>query len=98
MLGAAVAPTDAVAAVATFASVRVPERVQLLVQGESLINDATGLTAFQRRVVAAAAALLARRRAAGVRARRGRRLRVGIAVGWLSCGDPAPPDVTSRSS
>ncbi len=48
MLGAVVAPTDAVAAVATFASVRVPERVKLLVQGESLINDATGLTAFQR--------------------------------------------------
>ena len=49
MLGAAVAPTDAVAAVATFASVRVPERVRRLVQGESLINDATGLTAFRSR-------------------------------------------------
>jgi len=47
MLGAVVAPTDAVAAVATFTSVRVPERVRLLVQGESLINDATGLTAFR---------------------------------------------------
>ena len=47
MLGAVVAPTDAVAAVATFARVRVPERVRLLVQGESLINDATGLTAFR---------------------------------------------------
>ena len=47
MLGAVVAPTDAVAAVATFACVRVPERVRLLVQGESLINDATGLTAFR---------------------------------------------------
>ena len=53
MLGAVVAPTDAVAAVATFASVRVPERVKLLVQGESLINDATGLTAFSVALVAA---------------------------------------------
>lgn len=53
MLGAVVAPTDAVSAVATFASVRVPRRVQRLVEGESLINDATGLTAF--RVAAAAA-------------------------------------------
>jgi NhaP-type Na+/H+ or K+/H+ antiporter len=53
MLGAVVAPTDAVAAVATFASVRVPERVRLLVQGESLINDATGLTAFSVALVAA---------------------------------------------
>src|SRR3954467_1426767 len=53
MLGAVVAPTDAVAAVATFTSVRVPERVKLLVQGESLINDATGLTAFSVALVAA---------------------------------------------
>ena len=53
MLGAVVAPTDAVAAVATFATVRVPERVKLLVQGESLINDATGLTAFSVALVAA---------------------------------------------
>jgi CPA1 family monovalent cation:H+ antiporter len=53
MLGAVVAPTDAVAAVATFASVAVPDRVKLLVQGESLINDATGLTAFKVALVAA---------------------------------------------
>src|SRR3954451_22662049 len=55
MLGAVVAPTDAVAAVATFTSVHVPERVRLLVQGESLINDATGLTAFKVALGAAGA-------------------------------------------
>ncbi len=53
MLGAVIAPTDAVAAVATFASVHVPERVRLLVQGESLINDATGLTGFRIALAAA---------------------------------------------
>ena len=53
MLGAVIAPTDAVAAVATFASVHVPERVRLLVQGESLINDATGLTGFRVALAAA---------------------------------------------
>jgi len=53
MLGAVIAPTDAVAAVATFASVHVPERVRLLVQGESLINDATGLTGFKVALTAA---------------------------------------------
>ena len=73
MLGAVVAPTDAVAAVATFASVRVPERVRLLVQGESLINDATGLTAFRVALAAAAGGLLGRRGAARLPARRGRR-------------------------
>lgn len=55
MLGAVIAPTDAVAAVATFSTVRVPERVRRLVEGESLINDATGLTAFRVAVGAATA-------------------------------------------
>ena len=74
MLGAVVAPTDAVAAVATFASVRVPERVKLLVQGESLINDATGLTAFRVALGAAGdRGLPGGRRAGRVRARGGRR-------------------------
>src|SRR3954469_22293976 len=84
MLGAVVAPTDAVAAVATFASVRVPERVRLLVQGESLINDATGLTGFNVAVTAASAgsfsSVIAGRdfvlAAAGGAA-------IGIAVGWV---------------
>src|SRR3954469_10244061 len=56
MLGAVVAPTDAVAAVATFSRVQVPERVRLLVQGESLINDATGLTVFGVALTAAGGA------------------------------------------
>jgi len=55
MLGAVIAPTDAVAAVATFSSVRVPDRVRRLVEGESLINDATGLTAFRVALGAATA-------------------------------------------
>jgi CPA1 family monovalent cation:H+ antiporter len=53
VLGAVVAPTDAVAAVATFSRITVPDRVSRLVQGESLINDATGLTAFKVAVAAA---------------------------------------------
>ncbi|MBE2318168.1 Na+/H+ antiporter [Solirubrobacter sp. CPCC 204708] len=55
MLGAVVAPTDAVAAVATFSTVHVPERVRRLVEGESLINDATGLTGFRVALGAATA-------------------------------------------
>jgi monovalent cation/hydrogen antiporter len=46
VLGAIVAPTDAVSAVATFARVTVSERLSRLVQGEAMINDATALTAF----------------------------------------------------
>ena len=92
MLGAVVAPTDAVAAVATFASVRVPERVRLLVQGESLINDATGLTAFRVALAAATAggfspgeALLRLRARRGRRRDDRRRRRLGHAA-----RDPAP--------
>jgi CPA1 family monovalent cation:H+ antiporter len=59
VLGAVVAPTDAVAAIATFSRVSVPERVSRLVQGESLINDATGLTAFKVAVTAAVAGTFA---------------------------------------
>src|SRR4051794_10992776 len=84
MLGAVIAPTDAVAAAATFTSVHVPERVRLLVQGESLINDATGLTAFRVAVTAALAgtfsfgrALLEFVLAAAAGAA------IGLAVGWL---------------
>ena len=47
VLGAMVAPTDPVAAVATFSRVGVPERISTLVEGESLVNDATALVAYR---------------------------------------------------
>lgn len=47
LLGAIVCPTDPVAAVATFARVGVPKRVAVLVEGESLINDAVGLVLYK---------------------------------------------------
>ena len=84
MLGAVIAPTDAVAAVATFTSVRVPRRVRLLVQGESLINDATGLTAFRVAVAAAGAEGFSWAGAFGefVLAAAGGAV-IGVAVGWV---------------
>ncbi|MFL5907278.1 MAG: Na+/H+ antiporter, partial [Solirubrobacterales bacterium] len=47
VLGAIVAPTDPVAAIATFDRLRVSGRVQLLVEGESMLNDATALVAYK---------------------------------------------------
>ena len=47
LLGAIVCPTDPVAAVATFARVGVPKRVAVLVEGESLINDAVALVLYK---------------------------------------------------
>ncbi|MCW2988841.1 MAG: Na+/H+ antiporter [Solirubrobacterales bacterium] len=46
LLGAVLAPTDAVAAIAIFRRVGGPERVRLLVEGESMINDGTALVLY----------------------------------------------------
>lgn len=47
VLGAVVAPPDAVAASAIARKVGLPRRVVTILEGESLINDATALTAFR---------------------------------------------------
>lgn len=84
MLGAAVAPTDAVAAVATFASVRVPDRVRRLVEGESLINDATGLTAFRVALTAAAGSFSAGEALLEFALAAVGGALVGVAVAWVT--------------
>lgn len=53
-LGAIVSPPDAVAARAVLQRVRLPERLSILLEGESLLNDATGLVLFRFAVIAAA--------------------------------------------
>jgi CPA1 family monovalent cation:H+ antiporter len=52
-LGAIVAPPDAVAATAIFQRLGVPRRVVTILEGESLVNDATALVAFRFAVLAA---------------------------------------------
>jgi Na+/H+ antiporter len=47
LLGAVVSPTDAVAASSIARKVGMPQRVVDLLEGESLLNDATGLLALQ---------------------------------------------------
>jgi CPA1 family monovalent cation:H+ antiporter len=55
VLGAVVAPPDAVAATAIGRSLGLPRRVLTILGGESLLNDATALTAFRISLVAAVA-------------------------------------------
>jgi Na+/H+ antiporter len=45
-LGAIVAPTDSVAATAIFSRLGAPRRLVTILEGESLLNDASGLIAF----------------------------------------------------
>ncbi|GAA3045587.1 CPA1 family monovalent cation:H+ antiporter [Streptomyces olivoverticillatus] len=54
VLGAVVAPPDAVAATAIARRLGLPSRITTILQGESLVNDATAITAYK---VALAAAL-----------------------------------------
>ena len=51
-LGAIVSPPDAVAARAVLQRVTLPRRLQALLEGESLLNDATGLILFRLAVAA----------------------------------------------
>ena len=55
VLGAIVSPTDPVAATAIAARLGLPRRVVVVVEGESLINDATAITAYRVAVVAVTA-------------------------------------------
>jgi Na+/H+ antiporter len=52
VLGAIVSPTDPVAASAIFQRLSAPRRVVTVVEGESMINDATALVAYKVAVVA----------------------------------------------
>ncbi len=51
-LAAALAPTDAVAVSALAEKVNVPHKIMHILEGESLINDASGLVSFQFAVLA----------------------------------------------
>ena len=52
VLGAVVSPTDAVAASATAQSAGLPRRLLTVIEGESMVNDATGLVVYRFAVAA----------------------------------------------
>ena len=54
-LGAIVSPPDAVAATAIFQRIGVPRRIVTILEGESLVNDATALVLYRFALAAAAA-------------------------------------------
>jgi monovalent cation/hydrogen antiporter len=85
VLGAVLAPTDAVAAISIFRRLGGPERVRLLVEGESMINDATALVLYGIAVgVATGDAFSLGGAALDFVAVSAGGLLVGLAVGWLS--------------
>jgi len=52
VLGAIVSPPDAIAAMAIAAHLRLPHRIVTILEGESLVNDATALVALRFAIVA----------------------------------------------
>jgi CPA1 family monovalent cation:H+ antiporter len=83
-LGAIVAPPDAIAATAVSARLAVPRQIITILEGESLLNDATALTMYSIALVVAAGGAFAASTAALTFA--GAILgggAIGVVVGWL---------------
>jgi Na+/H+ antiporter len=83
-LGAVISPTDAVAVGAITQRLKVPARLTTILNGESLMNDATGLVAFKFALAAVAAGTFSMKAAAAdfaLLAVGGTLL--GLAVGYL---------------
>jgi monovalent cation/hydrogen antiporter len=85
VLGAIVAPTDPVAAIATFDRLRVSSRVALLVEGESMLNDATALVAYKVALAAVVTGTFAAGSAFGdlILSIAGG-VAIGLAIAWLA--------------
>jgi monovalent cation/hydrogen antiporter len=84
MLGAIISPTDAIAATAVAQRLGVPRRIVTILEGESLVNDATGIVAFRVAVAAVVTGAFSVWEAGlqfVVGAVGG--VAVGLAVGWL---------------
>ncbi len=54
VLGAIISPPDAVAATAATKGLKLPKRIITILEGESLVNDATGLIAYRYAITAVA--------------------------------------------
>jgi Na+/H+ antiporter len=84
VLGAIVSPPDAVAATGVTQRLKVPRRIVTILEGESLVNDATGLVAYRFALAAVATGNFSFTQAGGrfaFVAAGG--VAVGLAVGWL---------------
>jgi len=83
-LGAIVSPTDPLAATAILRRLGVPRRLVTVLEGESLVNDATALVAYRLAVAAVVAGSFSLWQA-GLRFVAGAvgGVAIGLAVGWL---------------
>jgi CPA1 family monovalent cation:H+ antiporter len=100
VLGAIVSPPDAIAATAIAERLKVPRRIVTILEGESLVNDATALVAYRFAVAAVTTGSFSLVHASGqffVVGIGG--ILTGLAVGWLAQQfhkrvDDAPIEIT----
>src|ERR1043166_870828 len=95
-LGAIVSPPDAVAATAIIRRLGVPHRIQVILEGESLVNDATALVALQFAIAALVTGSFSPAHAAGrfvwaAVGGIGIGLLVGVAMRWVQSHLDNPP-------
>src|SRR3954468_15517072 len=84
VLGAVLGPTDPVSAGAVIRRLGAPARIETILEGEALVNDGTGLTAYKVAVAAAGASVTVAGTAGGFLAVSFGGVAIGLAAGWLS--------------
>jgi CPA1 family monovalent cation:H+ antiporter len=100
VLGAIISPPDAIAATAIADRLRIPRRIVTILEGESLLNDATALVAYRFAVAAVATGSFSLARASGQFFIVGiGGILIGLGVGWLAEQfhkrvDDAPIEIT----
>ncbi len=85
VLGAIISPPDAIAATAIADRLHIPRRIVTILEGESLVNDATALVAYRFAVVAVATGSFSLAKASGqffIVGLGG--VLIGAAIGWLA--------------
>jgi len=100
VLGAIISPPDVIAATAIAERLKVPRRIVTILEGESLINDATALVAYRFALTAVATGSFSLRHASEqfvIVATGG--ILTGLAIGWLAQQfhrrvDDAPIEIT----
>jgi Na+/H+ antiporter len=100
VLGAIISPPDAIAATAIADRLNIPRRIVTILEGESLVNDATALVAYRFAVAAVVTGSFSLGQASGqflLAASGG--IVLGLAVGWLAEQfhrrvDDAPIEIT----
>jgi monovalent cation/hydrogen antiporter len=83
IVGAVVGPTDPVAANAVLSRLGAPARIRTILEGESLINDGTGLTAYALAIAAVGTTVTASDVVLDFVVKAAGGVAIGLAAGWL---------------